>query len=111
MPKEKEIHDASATEEYFKLKQQLCLTDEERLFFQYVLPQLKRQLDNRVKIRNIKELVSEVRNYKEKYHISLEYLGRMLDMKHQMLSRILLEQVVPQPKTVEKLKRFIEVHI
>ena len=111
MPKEKDIHDANAINEYYNLKQKLVLSPEERLFFEHILPQIKRQLERRVKIRNIKELVAAVRDYKAKYHVSLTYLGSMLGMKHQLLSRILLEQVVPQPKTVQRLKEFVEVHI
>lgn len=108
MPKDKEIIDMNAVDEFFKLKDKLALTKDEKTFFEYLVPRIKRQINYGIKIRNIKELVAEVKRCKEKYHISLEYMGKMLDMKHQVLSRILREQVVPQPKTIRKLRTFVE---
>ena len=111
MPKEKEVLDSSALNEYFNLKQKLCLTSEERFRLKYFfIPKIRRQLENKIKIRNLKELVAAVRNYKNKYHLTLDMMGNVMGIHRAVLSRILLEQVVPQPKTVMKLRHFMEYY-
>ena len=111
MEKDKDIHDYGVVEEYFKLKQRLCLTEEERLFITYIAPRIQRELEKKAKIRNLKELVNTVREYKRKYHLTLEYMGGLIGIHYEVLDRILLEKVVPKPKTVEKLKEFVRIYV
>ena len=101
----------SAIDEYFNLKQRLCLTEEERLYITYIAPRIKRELEKKIKIQNIKELVSTVREYKKKYHLTLNYMGELIGIHYKVLDRILLEQAMPQPKTIEKLKEFVRYYV
>lgn len=101
--------DPSAYDEYFNLKQRLCLTEKERFnFTYYILPKMKRNIIRAAKLQNIKFLIEEVNRYKKKYRVTLDFISDCTGIHRVVLSRILLFQVKPQPKTVEKLQAFME---
>lgn len=83
----------SAVEEYYKLKQQLCLTEEERY----------RLIANRLPDDIVKELII----YKCQNGLSLEELAAMIGIHRVSLSKILNGHHQPYNCTKEKIMKVL----
>lgn len=104
--------DPSAYDEYYNLKRQLCLTEKERFnFTYYILPKMKRNIIRAAKLQNINFLIEKLNYFKKKYRLTLDFISGCTGIHRVVLSRILLFQVKPQPKTVEKLQIFMEEYL
>lgn len=112
MPKEKEIIDLNALDEYTNLKYKLNLTPQEQYnFTYYILPKLKRNIAKTIKMQNIKCLIKELKRYKKENRLTLDFISGCIGIHRVVLSRILLFQVKPQPKTIEKIQAFMENYV
>ncbi len=89
----------SAIKEYYKLKQQLCLTAEEQFTIRYRAPHL---------IHETEEIIALIWEYIFNTGTRMYKLADQLDINRSALSLILYEHRQPTAEQREKLRKFLE---
>lgn len=98
MEKDKDIHDPSAVDEYFKLKQMLCLTEEEHFYLKYRQP---------YQVLDTDEVIFHLWQYIEKVKPKMYDIANWLQLHRVTLSKILYGHKKPSLETVTKIVNFL----